>query len=764
MIRIRIKGFTIIIGLVFMLSFTESNAEVNPNPSWTVDDPVIFHAECKPYDYYAAKDPTIVYYKGNYLVYYTGANQSGGWQMCFTTATTIPELKTAKRTYMSKIGEPYFCAPELFYFEPQNLWYLVYQDGTFGAAFSTSSTPDDPASWSGPKSFNISGSMGWDYYVICDDQYAYLYNTPGDNSGNLYVRKTTLADFPDKGWSAPTIAASKVFEAAEVYKSISDGQYYLLVEAMIDGRSYELFKSSSAGGPWTLVNDKWATRGNLTTYRGTKWTTNVSHGEFIRAGYNQKLEINDINKVDFLIQGTTNLSGDYQKIIWDLGLIRNYSGPQQPPNTNINTDTGTGTVNVNVNGTCPCDIYAAGGTPCVAAHSTVRALYSSYNGPLYQVRRTSDNKTKDIGVLTSGGLANSAVQDSFLNGSPGTISKIYDQSPKGNHLLVTPPGGWLSMGGKESNATDAKIKVNGHTVYGIYINPGNGYRNNNTSGIATGDQPEGMYAVIDGKRYNQKCCFDYGNAETNSLDNGNGTMEAIYFGTSTDWGRGSGTGPWIMADLENGLFAGQSFAAPPSNTSFTCNYVTAIIKGNSGNHFAIRGGNAQSGSLKTLYDGPRPNGGYNPMKKEGAIVLGTGGDNSWAAIGTFFEGCMTSGYPSDAAEDAVQANIVAAGYGSTITATRNSANDASLASSFKVRYNPSNANAIVSYILQDTRHVSMKIVDQQGRQIAAIVNSVIPAGRHEAVWNAKQVPVGVYLWRIMVDGKYGWAGKVAIGK
>jgi hypothetical protein len=25
---------------------------------------------------------------------------------------------------------------------------------------------------------------------------------------------------------------------------------------------------------------------------------------------------------------------------------------------------------------CPCDIYAAGGTPCVAAHSTVRALYS----------------------------------------------------------------------------------------------------------------------------------------------------------------------------------------------------------------------------------------------------------------------------------------------------------------------------------------------------------------------------------------------------
>ena len=65
-------------------------------------------------------------------------------------------------------------------------------------------------------------------------------------------------------------------------------------------------------------------------------------------------------------------------------------------------------------GTCPCDIYASGGAPCVAAHSTVRALYASYNGPLYQVRRKSDSKTLDIGVLKAGGLANSAAQDTFF--------------------------------------------------------------------------------------------------------------------------------------------------------------------------------------------------------------------------------------------------------------------------------------------------------------------------------------------------------------
>ncbi|MFE9672478.1 arabinofuranosidase catalytic domain-containing protein, partial [Microbispora bryophytorum] len=49
-------------------------------------------------------------------------------------------------------------------------------------------------------------------------------------------------------------------------------------------------------------------------------------------------------------------------------------------------------------------------------------------------------------------------------------------------------------------------------------------------------------------------------------------------------------------------------------------------------------------------------------KKEGAILLGIGGDNSNGARGTFYEGVMTSGYPSNATEDQVQANIVAAGY------------------------------------------------------------------------------------------------------
>ena len=48
---------------------------------------------------------------------------------------------------------------------------------------------------------------------------------------------------------------------------------------------------------------------------------------------------------------------------------------------------------------------------------------------------------------------------------------------------------------------------------------------------------------------------------------------------------------------------------------------------------------------------------------QGAIILGIGGDNSDGAVGTFYEGAMLKGYTTDATDDAMQANIVAAGYG-----------------------------------------------------------------------------------------------------
>lgn len=170
--------------------------------------------------------------------------------------------------------------------------------------------------------------------------------------------------------------------------------------------------------------------------------------------------------------------------------------------------------------------------------------------------------------------------------------------------------------------------------------------------------------VTRGDHYNNGCCFDYGNAEIDKLDDGEGPMEAVHFGSAPWWGKGRGDGPWIMADLENGLWAGDEIVA--QTPSIKHQYVTAMAKGKVGG-FTLKGGNAQAGLLTTLCEGGRPtNGCYEHMKLQGAVILGIGGDASCAAVGTVYEGAMTADYTSDVADSALHANIVAARYGQSV--------------------------------------------------------------------------------------------------
>jgi non-reducing end alpha-L-arabinofuranosidase len=326
----------------------------------------------------------------------------------------------------------------------------------------------------------------------------------------------------------------------------------------------------------------------------------------------------------------------------------------------------------------PCDIYAAAGAPCVAAHGTTRALYASYNGPLYQVLRQSDGKTLDIGVVPptaspvadAGGYANAAAQDTFCANTFCWISVIYDQSPKHNDLIQAPRGGFAgpAMGGFNNLpiADMAPVTVMGHKAYGVFIAPGMGLRQNDAKGTAVDDQAEGQYWVINGHHYNDGCCFDYGNAETDSRDDDNGTMETTYYGNATAWYRGSGAGPWIMTDQENNLVGcvnadGSKLCA--NLPSVTWRFITAIAKGEP-HHWTSMGGDAQKGALKVMFDGPRIDHTYDPMRKQGAILLGNGGDNSVGSQGTFYEGAMTAAgtFPTDATDQLVQANVVAAKY------------------------------------------------------------------------------------------------------
>lgn len=311
----------------------------------------------------------------------------------------------------------------------------------------------------------------------------------------------------------------------------------------------------------------------------------------------------------------------------------------------------------------PCDIYAGAGTPCVAAHSTTRALLSSYDGPLYQVRRASDGASKDIGLLAPGGYADAAAQDAFCQDTTCVIEKVYDQTSRHNDLLPG-PAGTAGMGAdRGADASEISVTAGGHKVYGIWVSPGVGYRSvGQASGTAVDGQPEGAYMVASGTHVGADCCFDYGNAERTPADTGNGHMDAVSIATTCYFAPCTGSGPWVEADLENGMFQGAN-GSHTANLGNNTPYVTAMLKNNGQTTYALKGGDAQSGGLSTWWDGALPDrGGYRPMQQEGGIILGTGGDNSNWNRGTFFEGVMVAGYPTDAADDAVQADITSVGY------------------------------------------------------------------------------------------------------
>ena len=327
----------------------------------------------------------------------------------------------------------------------------------------------------------------------------------------------------------------------------------------------------------------------------------------------------------------------------------------------------------------PCDIYAAAGFPCVAAHSSTRALYASYNGPLYQVMRQSDGKTLDIGVVQPsegdpGGYANAAAQGTFCANTYCWITTLYDQSGKGNHLVQAPRGGFSGpgMGGFNNIpiADMAPITIMGHKAYGVFIEPGMGLRWNDARGTAVDDQAEGQYWVINGHHFNNGCCYDYGNAETDSRDDGDGTMETTYYGNANYWYHGQDAGPWIMTDQENNLvgcvnqFPNDKYC--PDLSSIPWRFVTAMADGEP-HHWRSMGGDAQHGDLKVMFDGPRvinDRNSYDPMRKQGAILLGNGGDNSNGSQGTFYEGAMTAPgtFPTKETNQKIQDNIASARY------------------------------------------------------------------------------------------------------
>ncbi len=323
-----------------------------------------------------------------------------------------------------------------------------------------------------------------------------------------------------------------------------------------------------------------------------------------------------------------------------------------------------------------CDIYASGGTPCEAAYSTTRALFEAYDGPLYQVQRASDSSYLNVGLESTGGVVNVAPENTFCAGTTCTITEIYDQSANANNMPISPgtscsgcSGGNAGPGPDGADigapAEALPVYVGGQPAYGIDFDQfGVGYRDDSPRNLPTGSASDGLYLVTSSNLTDSSCCFDFGQGESNDSDDGDATMNAIYYGTDCWTGNCTGPGPWVGADIENGMYFSNTGANPAAYPSENGAFLSAWEENNGSTNMTLQYGNAQSGGLIQTYSGALPSG-YDPMKIQSSIELGTGGDNTSLGDGEFFEAADVSGFPSEATQSAVQANIVAAGYSLT---------------------------------------------------------------------------------------------------
>ncbi|MGC9539767.1 non-reducing end alpha-L-arabinofuranosidase family hydrolase [Streptomyces sp. UG1] len=287
----------------------------------------------------ALKDPSVVYHNGRYHVFATTTNQSGAYSMVYLNFTDWSQANSATQHYLDQtaIGGGYKAAPQVFYFAPQQKWYLVFQTGS-NAAYSTTSDISNPRSWSAPKPFyadgmpqiirdNIGNGYWVDFWVICDSANCYLFSS--DANGHLYRSETSLSNFPN-GFGNTVIAMQDsarypLWEAANVYRSASS-QYLPIVEAIGSGgkRYFRSWTSPAITGPWTALAvteaSPFAGAANV-TFSGTTWTRDISHGEMIRNGIDQTLPISPCG-MRYLYQGKDPNAGDpYSLLPWRLGLL-----------------------------------------------------------------------------------------------------------------------------------------------------------------------------------------------------------------------------------------------------------------------------------------------------------------------------------------------------------------------------------------------------------------------------------------------------------
>jgi hypothetical protein len=288
----------------------------------------------------AVKDPSVVFYSNLCNVYATTSDGTN-WSMEYINFPAWDQAAQAVPYYMDQNPNPgftgYHAAPELFFFTPQNQWYLIFQSPQ--PQYSTAADPTQPATWSTPQNFFASQPANvpnWiDFWVICDSANCYLFFSGDD--GRFWRSQTTIQNFPN-GFGTPVLvmqAANQfdLFEASCTYNLQGLNQYLTIIEALggpNGNRYFRAFVTDQLNSDhWTPIPtattfaQPFAGINNVTFASGvTPWTSDISHGEMIRVGYDETLTIDPTN-LQFLYQGNSPQSPPptYIDIPWQLGLL-----------------------------------------------------------------------------------------------------------------------------------------------------------------------------------------------------------------------------------------------------------------------------------------------------------------------------------------------------------------------------------------------------------------------------------------------------------
>ncbi len=303
---------------------------------WTMTDPVLGPAQRTDDPCFSVKDPSLVRFEERWHFFCTIRSVKRTHQIEYLSFDDWSRAAAAQRHVLT-LTNGYFCAPQVFFFTPQRRWYLIYQalapsrKVALQPAFSTSTNLAEPGAWTAPRFLypaHPAQVEAWiDFWVICDDAKAHLFFT--SNNGKMWRAETTLADFPF-GWSQPVaVLRDDIFEASHTYRLKGRQKFLTVVEAVGAGgrRYYKAYLADRLDGAWqplaATAAKPFAAPVNVRAV-GRPWTDSFSHGELLRTGCDQLMEV-DPARLVFLFQGVSDQERrgkKYGEIPWRLGLLQ----------------------------------------------------------------------------------------------------------------------------------------------------------------------------------------------------------------------------------------------------------------------------------------------------------------------------------------------------------------------------------------------------------------------------------------------------------